>query len=91
MFVQVAGESYVDDIMIPGQSKNMVDDLVDYEKELFSMFSYEFKDTDVSHQPLRVSTKTLDHKGKLSVCGYFWHPSSDQFQMKPIYFTNEKR
>ena len=56
MFAQIANRSYVDDMMIPGHSKSIVDDLVDYGKELLSMFSYEFKDTDKSHQSPRVST-----------------------------------
>ena len=88
MFAQIANRSYVDDMMIPGHSKSTVDNLVDYGKDLLSMFSYEFKDTDMSHQPNRTSTRTLDHEGKLSVCGYLWHPSSDKFQMKSSYFTN---
>ena len=65
--------------------------MVNYGKELLSMFSYEFKDTDMSHQQDRTSTKTLDQEGNLAVCGYLCHPSSDKFQMKPSYFTNGKK
>ena len=88
MFAQIANRSYVDDMIIPGHSKSIVDSLVNYGKELLSMFSYEFKDTDMSHQQDRTSTKTLDQEGNLAVCGYLWHPSSDKFQIKPSYFTN---
>ena len=71
-------KAYVDDAVLPAESKQTLTDFVEYATELLDLFSYSFKDVDVNNQPLRTSTNTLNEECKLSICGYSWWPTDDQ-------------
>ena len=77
-FSEVANRLFIDDLLIPGPSDEIVDSLVDYGETLLKIISYHIKDVDRAGQEFRSDTKTLDSQGKLSICGYSWLPNTNE-------------
>ena len=76
---------------MPAPSTEGVKSTIEYGETLREIFSYHLKDVDKAGQIFRANTRTLDNEGRLSVCGYFWKPSTDTIQMKPLKVTNGRK